>query len=336
MKLALLALTLVVASSALAQSATEASAGTWQLQYAAGLEALSKADAPTKKLIGNYDTVSIDSKTQALLKQFEPAIQSVREGVTADLHPTTPKVQDLNPVLKDLNNGRMLFNLMMLQVRAETEAGDDAGAAKDLVVAMALGRNIAREPILISTMVGIGTELRAIETLAKKLTTLPPDVRASLRKSIEAIPEPAKFADVVRGEQALAPQLLGKQMGAGAPEQIKKLSPFYDAVVKASEGPGGKFAETVQKEADASESPFPKTLAPTFIRQFNTHRRMEVERAMLMAAFDACDNGAESIQKTSDPAGEGPFKFEATNEGFKLSSALTDKQGKPVTLVVGE
>jgi hypothetical protein len=52
--------------------------------------------------------------------------------------------------------------------------------------------------------------------------------------------------------------------------------------------------------------------------------------------LDVCDNGAETLQKTTDPAGEGPFKFEATQEGFKLTSALTDKSGKPVTLVVGK
>jgi hypothetical protein len=70
MKRTFLALTLLIASTALAQPATEASAGTWQLQYAAGLDLLAKADAPTKKLIGDYDTVPIDSKAQAVLKQF--------------------------------------------------------------------------------------------------------------------------------------------------------------------------------------------------------------------------------------------------------------------------
>jgi hypothetical protein len=141
---------------------------------------------------------------------------------------------------------------------------------------------------------------------------------------------------VVHGEQALAPQLLSKQIGANAPAVIKKLAPFYDAVAKASEGPPSKFAETVQKEANASESPFPKILAPAFIGQFNSSARVQVERAMFAAALDVLNQGPEAINKTSDPAGEGPFKFEATKEGFKLSSEMRDRQNKPVTLVVGQ
>jgi hypothetical protein len=336
MKRTFLALTLLIASTALAQPATEASAGTWQLQYAAGLDLLAKADAPTKKLIGDYDTVPIDSKAQAVLKQFAPAIEAVRQGVHADLHPTTPKMQDVQPLLNQLSAARSLFNLTMLQVRADTDAGDDAAARKDLVAAIALGRNIGREPVMLSNLVGIAVEARAMEELAKRLTEIPPDARAALRKEYEALPEPMKFSEVIRGEQALAPQLLSKQMGAKAPEEIKKLAPFYDAAAKAADESPKKFAQLVNEAANASPSPLAKVVAPSFTGPFQADQRLRVERAMFLAALDVCDNGAESLQKTSDPAGEGPFKFEATQEGFKLSSVMTDRQNKPVTLVVGK
>jgi hypothetical protein len=337
MRRILFALLLVVASSLHADPSTEtASAGTWQLQYATALESIAKADTPTKKFLGDYDTVPLDPKAQAILKQFGPALQSVRDGANADLHPTTPKVQDMTPLLKELGNARLLFSLTMLQARAELDAGDNAAAVTDLVAAIALGRNISREPIIISNLVGIAVESGAMEELAKLLTSLPPDARATLRKQYESLPEAMKFSEVVHGEQALAPQLLTRQMGAAAPAEIKKLSPFYDAVAKAADESPKKFSELAHDAANASQSPLAKTLAPAFIGPFRAYLRLQVERAMFLAAFDVCDNGAQSIQNTSDPAGEGPFKFEATPEGFKLSSALTDKEGKPVTLVVGK
>ena len=102
-----------------AEPATEpgSSEGTWQLQYAPALKLLEQADAPTKKLIGNYDTALIDDKTKAVLEHFAPAMQSIRGGVNADLHPAVPNVQDIQPLIDQLSGARSLFNLTMLQVR---------------------------------------------------------------------------------------------------------------------------------------------------------------------------------------------------------------------------
>ncbi len=337
MKRILFALFLVMALPLHAEPSTEAaSAGTWQLQYAAALDALSKADKSTKILLQNYDTVPIDSKSEALLKQFAPAVKVVRDSTHADLHGMTSKLQDIQPLIDQLSPARTLFSLMMLQARADEANGDGDAAAKDLIGVIALGRNIAKEPVIISGLVGIMVEEQATEALAKKLTSIPPGARAALRKEYESIPEPIKFSEIIRGEQGLAPQFLAKQMGAAAPEEIKKLSPLYDAAAKAADESPNKFADLVQDAANASGSDFAKVTAPAFNRPFQAFRRLQIERALFLAALDVCDNGAESIQKTSDPAGEGPFKFEATKEGFKLSSALTDKDGKPVTLVVGQ
>ena len=91
----------------------------------------------------------------------------------------------------------------------------------------------------------------------------------------------------------------------------------------------------MQKEANDSPSPFAKTLAPSFIRQFDTFTRVKIVRALFDAAMEVADHGPDAIAKTSDPAGEGPFKYRALANGFELSSELREKDGKPVTLIVG-
>lgn len=337
MKSILLALVLSFAPVLHAEPSTEAaSEGTWQLQYASALKLLQQADAPTKKLIGNYDTVPIDDKTQAVLKRFAPAMQCVRDSTHADLHQATPKTQNIQPVIDQLSGARTLFDLAMLQVRAELANRDQASAANDLIATIALGRNIAREPLIISNLVGTAVETRAMEDLAKQLPSLPPEVLADVRKQYESLPEPIKFSEIIRGEQALAPQLLTKQMGAAAPAEIKKLTPFYDAAAKAADDTPGKFADLVQKAANNSPSVLARVLAPSLIRPFQAFQRLAVERAMFAAALDVVEHGQQSLMKTSDPAGEGPFKYRALAKGFALSSELKDSDNKAVTLVVGE
>jgi hypothetical protein len=337
MKRILCAIFLVIALSLRAEPSSEsASAGTWQLQYATAFESLSKADKSTKILLENYDTVPIDSKTEAALKQFATAIKVARDATGADIHQATPRLQDIQPLIDQLGPARALFSLMMLQARADEANGDERAAAHDLIATIALGRNISKEPVIISGLVGIMVEEHATKALAKKLTTMPLDARGELRKEYESLPEPIKFSEIIRGEQGLAPQLLARQMGAAAPGEIKKLSPLYDAAAKAADESPDKFSQLVQDAAKATGSDLAVVTAPAFNGPFQTYRRLQIERALFLAAFDVCDNGAQSIQKTSDPAGEGPFKFEATQSGFKLSSALTDKEGKPVTLIVGQ
>jgi hypothetical protein len=271
-----------------------------------------------------------------VLARFAPAIHSVREAIHADLHPTAPKVQDISPLLEQLHRGRELYDLMMLQVRMDLANKDQDLAARDLLASIALGRNISREPVIVSNLVGIAIETGSMHQLAALLPSLTPEQRAVVRKEYAKLPEPTKFADVIHGEQTLAAQMLPRQMGAKAPEEIKKLAPFYDAVAKASEESPGKFAQTVQKEAENSPSMLAKAMAPALIRPYDAYIRLKIERAMFDAAMDVLDQGPESIQKTSDPAGEGPFKYQKRANGFELSSELRDADNKPVTLVVGK
>jgi len=89
--------------------------------------------------------------------------------------------------------------------------------------------------------------------------------------------------------------------------------------------------ETKKKTGNAVFNAF----FPAMVNVRKAHERMEVRRALLLAALAVRQDGPDSLKNHPDPAGNGPLEYVAFDGGFELRSKLNGRDGKPVVLTVG-
>jgi hypothetical protein len=275
-----------------------------------------------------------DAVAAALIAKQQPAIALIRQAAKM---PTTDWGidGDAQEMIKVAQHVRLMASLMAASARHELRHGQPAAAADDLVVALAVSRHASVGQTTTVTKMGEQAAAHlAIEEFAAELTSLPKEVVAALPAKLAKLPASPTMSQLVRGEQAFARATAPKQ-GAAAVVLVAGLTNYYDALAQGGNLPPDKFAKLVdQQVAKSPANPFAGILSPSFKRAREMTAMMEARQAMLMTAIDVVLHGEGSVAASKDPAGDGPFAFEKTANGFRLRSALKH-DGKPVELLVG-
>ena len=119
--------------------------------------------------------------------------------------------------------------------------------------------------------------------------------------------------------------------------KLQELDPLYDRLAQAADMPYDQF----EKSWPAMEKQFSSTPAAQLVMvvHFDRVRRSEAASearlALLAAAIDVLRSGPDSLKSHPDPFGSGPFTYHGQGKNFELTSALADRDGRPVTLKVG-
>jgi hypothetical protein len=84
-----------------------------------------------------------------------------------------------------------------------------------------------------------------------------------------------------------------------------------------------------------SSNPIYRVFFPAVVNMRRAQARMDVRRALLMAAISVQLEGSDAVKNHPDPVIGGPFEYVAFPGGFELLSKLKSRDDKPVTLTVG-
>ena len=232
---------------------------------------------------------------------------------------------------------------------------------------MTLARHVARDPILISILVGYLIEDVAIDLVASHV----PELKAPYPQAVsmyEALPAAATvkqtlpiekqhmagyiIRELTKAEQAKKGSwrdLWKAMLGPDAPDSLKQLGtfeeaikltqdllPVYDELEKLMDLPGKEFDAKYpefKKKAEAA-NPMAGVLLPALGKVGAKQRRNQVRLAMLMAAIAVAQDGPAKLKEIKDPSGDGPFEYRELDNGFELKSKLS-VEGEVVTLTVG-
>ena len=121
-----------------------------------------------------------------------------------------------------LNSLRSLVNLAVLQMRFDLQTHNPR-AINDFFDAMTLSRNIARQPILVTTLVAIGSEATAIKWFAHDLPSLPKINSEEFKVTFEKLPQ-TTLAELLAGETKYATEEADRQGGI-MPIMVQGLDP---------------------------------------------------------------------------------------------------------------
>jgi len=243
---------------------------------------------------------------------------------------------------------RGLANLGVLHARLLLEQDEASKAVDQLLDVIAMARNIDRSnPLMVSSLVSIGIEELAMSELAQSLPALPRDVVATLPDRLKQLPAPAKFSELISGEQKFGGALLAQQLKAPqAAKAFDAMSPFYDAIKKASDEKPDISNEALKKKLtdavstiDANQSvsrAMAQNMVPSFAAFYSTWCIRQEHRAMLDAGVQIVLNGPDAVQSSKDPFADNPFKFTRMSDGFELSGSVQDRKSKPVSMRFGK
>jgi hypothetical protein len=299
-------------------------------------EALIDRDAP------------LDARTAKFLTTNEKIFALLHEAAVNDQPEWTDTTDDMQALLNDMNPLRSLANVGLLRARWLMQQNQPMQAVDQIVDVMVLGRNVDRfRPVLVASMVSVGIGEAAMSQLAEILPTLPRDVLTTLPDRLKQLPPTIAFADLMRGEQQFGGGMLAKQMnGAAGAKTFDAMSPFYEAVRKASEESPPLSSEEFKKKATEAigaiekDQQVSKMLAQTLVSSFSafygTYNIHRAHRAMLDAAIVVARDGDDAVKSSTDPFGDGPFQFARRANGFELTSKWVDRSGKPVTMRFGK
>jgi hypothetical protein len=88
------------------------------------------------------------------------------------------------------------------------------------------------------------------------------------------------------------------------------------------------------KQRTQAAQPLSAVLIPAIDQLLAKEHRSQARLAMLLAAIAVEESGPEALKDLKDPFGDGPFAYEAWDNGFELKSKLLF-ENDPVTLTVG-
>ncbi len=370
--IAILCLAVGWSSLASAQSADGKSelAANAALQYWQAFAQMPTLDKEQEKILGEWSTVSLD----------DPAVEKLVAGSTAALKYLHRAAREprcdwgldyrdgISLMLPHLAKARDLARLAALHGRYEFQRGNKRALRDDATAIMALGRHVARDPILICILVGHIIEDTAIDLVAPYV----PEMKAPYPDALamyEKLPQGATVAqtlpvenkhmagyvirELTRVEKANPGswQPLWLQMlGAEAPDSAKKVATFEQAIKLTEDllpvyDEMEKLTKLSKSEFDAqypsfkqkweAANPLAGVLLPALDKVFAKEHRNQARLAMLLASIAVARDGPAALKKIKDPFGSGPFEYRELDGGFELKSQL-EFEGKPVTLTLGK
>jgi len=316
-----------------------------------------------------WKEMGLGEHTQQLVEKLRPSLKMLRQGagmsgcdwgVDLDEGPEA--------YLPHLSKCRQLSQSALLAVRCDFAALGDGEATDNLAAVFALGRHVGTDPIMISKLVECAIVNDAIDQAAKHLGIVTPEVVKQLMARFDALPASVSLADCVRGEKRAIGDWLRRELeqpdgrdvesvlalfgseqampaelaqvlahpGKRA-KALAELAAYYDRLAVEMDRPNdpGLLDQATIQEKQAKAGVLVQTIAGAMDRVYGAEARMRVKLAMLKAAAAVVLEGPESLKRTADPFGAGPFEYRKLQKGFELKSKL-EFDGKPVVLMVNQ
>lgn len=272
--------------------------------------------------------------------------------------------------LPHLSQSRKLARLACARARLRFEKQDDEAAIADIAGVMAMAKSVGKDPVIIALLVQYAIADQAGDVLAEALPQLEADQLARLAQLLKAPAGGTSMADCCRTEKNLllgwfirelrkpggkkrvlsvfpdpenpnviALKALAQDEMLGAAESLNDV---YDKIVEAMALPPAEFDESVERLKSGADTLGPgKHLAALTMPSLQSLRDKEVghlaRQRMMLAAVLVAKDGPDALQRSDvqDLFDAGPFQYDATDGGFRLTSKIVDQNGEPVTLVVG-
>jgi len=282
----------------------------------------------------------------------------------------TPLEDGAETLLPHCGKARQLARLACARARLNFQQGRPAAAIDDLADVMTLGRHLATDGLLVSVLVDYAVERLAVETAARHLGDLQPAQLQEFAARLDRLPPATTMhrAMEIEKECLLEPFIrdlsgpegkekaisLLKSLGDEKDpnrkalrgfsreqllEGLKALPPVYDKIAVMMDRPPAEMKSV--ESLLAGVSPAARALGMGLLPAAVACRTHEVihqtRRAMFEAPLAVVRGGPEQLKAEAwkDPYAGGPFSYEKTAPGFRLTSKTKDRDGKAIVLEVG-
>lgn len=282
----------------------------------------------------------------------------------------TPLEDGAETLLPHCGKARQLARLACARARLNFQQGRPSAAIDDLASVMTLGRHLATDGVLVSVLVDYAVERLAIETAARHLGDLQPAQLQEFAERLDRLPAATTMhramesekecllepfiRDLSRPEGKEKAMSLLKSLGDEkdpnrkalrdfSREQLLEgliaLRPLYDKIAAMMDRPPAEMKSV--ESLLAGTSPAARALGMGLLPASVACRASEVTHqtrlAMFKAALAVVRSGPEQLKAEgfNDPYAGGPFSYEKTAAGFRLTSKTKDRDGKPIVLEVG-
>jgi hypothetical protein len=283
----------------------------------------------------------------------------------------TPLEDGVNTLLPHCAKARQLARMACAHAHVAFQGGRRSEAIDDLAAAMTLGRHLGDDGLLIALLVDYAIEGRAIQVAARHLDELKPVELDDFAARIDRLPAATTMRRAIQVEKecyldSFVRELSkpgGKERTAevlrslGPPEDpnvkvLEKASseelrdgaialrPVYDKAAAMMDLPPAQMKDP--ESLLAGLTPVARALGMGLLPAAMNCRQIEVAHqtrlAMLQAAIAVVRHGPDVLkaQAPKDPYAGVPFSCEKTPGGFRLVSKTLGRDGKPVTLDVGQ
>jgi hypothetical protein len=171
------------------------------------------SDAEEKKLVDEYLTMPLDAHTRELVAKATYALRMMHRGAALSRCEWGMDYQGegIDTRMPHVLGARVLTSLALLRARIRMEEGHQAEAVNDILDAMALGRHLSENGVLIAVLMGYNLEQRAGETLARFLPKLDPGTIKELPKRHASLPAGGRPATSMKLEELSAMDWLARR-----------------------------------------------------------------------------------------------------------------------------
>jgi hypothetical protein len=329
-------------------------------------------DKEQEKLVHEWETTPLDAAANKIIDQSRGALDYLHRGAKLDHCDWGLDYDDgIRLMLPHAGKARTLAQLAALRARSEFEKGDAKAGVADVVAMLNLARHVQTDPLPIDQLVGYAIEAIAYHAAAPYLPAAKPAL-GDLAAAANRPPGGATFAQMLQIEKKTAGDWLGRELRAAdkrkpggwrevwkeifAPSEgwaglkvpdvttvdeavkpFEGLPPLYDELAKMSERPRAEFDAEYPKwlARVTADNPTAAAVLPALDKVRAAHLRAAVRSALFRTAVAVVQGGPDRAKESKDPAGDGPFEYQATDGGFELKSKLI-VQDKPLTLRVGK
>jgi hypothetical protein len=273
---------------------------------------------------------------------------------------------------------RVLCGLACVRARMRFEQNKIAEALDDILDALTLSRHITQDGSIVLLHAGNMIEQHLIDTLALYLPQLDAKTLKTLKTRLESLPRGGNLATTLKVEERLLLDWLVRQVKqardkeslldfaarledsrdkgraflqkcGGSAEGVlafaEQTRGCYERMTKKLDLPLEEFLKESQREwKQQAGNPVFQAIFPALDMVRWRQTRVEVRRALLLAALAVQLDGRDALKLHSDPATGKPFEYTAFEGGFVLRSKykLEEKvrlslklDDKPWLLIVG-
>lgn len=330
-------------------------------------------DAQTKSLHAVLEGGKADANVSKMLRQANESLRLLRRATKySQCEWGLEYERGIETVLPHLSQSRKLSRLACARAQVRFEEGNSKAAVDDVIATLSMARTIGQNAVIISLLVDYAIEAQATDVLARNLPQLKAKELEELEKQIAGLPKSTTMIDGMQVEKELClgwfirelrkpgtkqrilklfsdqndPNVVALQK-LSQPEILdvaKKLGPVYDKMIAAmTRSPDEVDALVKEYEAGEAKSLGPaqhlgSLIFPSVSSLRRTEAVQQARSSMLAAAIAIARHGQDALKREelSDPFGKGPFQYKSMGSGFQLTSKLIGRDGKPVTLTVGQ